>query len=250
MRYVVARVPISMSFSISRGILAMMQKGIFVVIDGIDGSGKATQARLLAERLIREGKTVHKIDFPRYGTPLFGELLGECLAGKHGDFLHLDPKIASTLYALDRFEASSQITTWLSEGAIVIADRFSSSNQIHQGGKIIDPVKREAFLSWLFKMEHEVLGIPRPDAVIYLRVPVDVSQTLLKKEREAKNSALHGETQDTVEKDRMYLERSFESAERLSEAPNWHRIECTEEDAMRNPEAIHEDVYAVVSALV
>src|SRR5262245_7412995 len=119
-----------------------MKKGIFVVIDGIDGSGKATQTRLLVERLRKEGRPVEKIDFPRHGTPNYGELISECLAGKHGDFVHLDPKIASTLYALDRYEASPQIRSWLDEGKVVIADRFSSANQIHQGGKIIDAEKR------------------------------------------------------------------------------------------------------------
>ena len=227
-----------------------MQKGIFVVIDGIDGSGKATQSRLLTERFRAEGRAVEKVDFPRYGTPLFGELLGECLAGKHGDFLHLDPKIASTLYALDRYEASEQIRAWLAEGKVVIADRFASSNQIHQGGKIMDAAKRDAFLAWIDKMEHEVLNVPRPDAVVYLRVPIETSLELLSKEREAKNTALDGETADVVEKDRMYLERSFESAERLSTADNWHAIDCVENGAIRSPEAIHEDVHSQVSALL
>ncbi len=227
-----------------------MQNGIFIVIDGIDGSGKATQSRLLMERLAKEGRQVEKIDFPRYGTPLFGELLGECLAGKHGDFLHLDPKIASTLYALDRYEASEQIRAWLAEGRVVIADRFASSNQIHQGGKIMDAGKRDAFLAWIDKMEHDVLNVPRPDAVVYLRVPVETSLELLSKERAAKNTALDGETTDVVEKDRMYLERSFESAERLSVAPNWHTVDCVEGGALRSPDAIHQDVYGQVSTLL
>lgn len=227
-----------------------MQKGILVVIDGIDGSGKATQAKLLAERLAAEGRSVEKIDFPRYDSPMFGEFLGECLAGKHGDFLHLDPKIASTLYALDRYEASDRIRGWLAEGKVVIADRFASSNQIHQGGKIVDQGKRDAFLDWIGKMEHEVLKVPRPDAVVYLRVPIEISLALLAKEREAKNKALEGEAQDVVEKDRMYLERSIESAEHLSREPNWHAIECAEDGAIRSPEAIHEDVHKAVTALL
>ncbi len=227
-----------------------MQKGILVVIDGIDGSGKATQARLLCERLEKEGRSMEKIDFPRYDSPMFGEFLGECLAGKHGDFLHLDPKIASTLYALDRYEASPQIREWLAAGKVIVADRFASSNQIHQGGKIVDPAKRDMFLDWIGKMEHEVLNVPRPDAVVYLRVPIETSVELLAKEREAKNKALDGEAQDTVEKDRMYLERSRESAEHLSREPNWHAVECVEDGAMRSPDAIHEDVYKAVSKLL
>lgn len=227
-----------------------MEKGILAVIDGIDGSGKATQTKLLAERLRKEGRQVEKIDFPRYDAPLFGEFLGECLAGKHGDFLHLDPKIASTLYALDRYEASGQIREWLAAGKVVIADRFASSNQIHQGGKIVDAGKRDAFLDWIGKMEHDVLKVPRPDAVVYLRVPIEISLSLLAKEREAKNKALEGESQDIVEKDRMYLERSIESAEHLSREPNWHAVDCAEGGVIRSPEAIHEDVYKTVSALL
>lgn len=221
-----------------------MQKGIFVVIDGIDGSGKATQSRLLCERLTREGKVCEKMDFPRYNTPVFGELLGECLAGKRGDFLHLDPKIASTLYALDRYEASEQIQQWLSEGKTVIADRFSSSNQIHQGGKVVDAEKRDVFLAWIEHMEHEVLKVPRPDVVIYLRVPVATSLALLANERAAKNTHLENGEKDSVEKDQMYLERSFESAERLASThANWRTIECVSEGNLRAPEDIHEDVY-------
>lgn len=227
-----------------------MKTGAFVVIDGIDGAGKATQAQLLCERLTAEGIPNEKIDFPRYGQPFFGELLGECLAGKRGDFVHLDPKIASTLYALDRFEASEEIREWLMEGKVVVADRFSSSNQIHQGGKVVDAEKRNAFLSWIDRMEHDVLGIPRPHAVIYLRVPVDTSMALLSTQREAKNKELADGEKDSVEKDRMYLERSYESAEELAKNPDWHIIDCVENDEMRSREAVHDDVYKVVSGLL
>lgn len=225
-------------------------KGALIVLDGIDGSGKATQARLLADRLRAEGYAVEEISFPRYGTPLFGELLGECLAGKHGDFLHLDPKIASTLYALDRYEASAQIRAWCEEGKVVIADRYASSNQIHQGGKVRDEEKRAPFLSWLETMEHETLKVPRPDRIVYLRVPVEVSLKLLSKEREAKNVALEGETRDLAEKDRMYLERSYECAEALSKGNAWETIQCAPEGTLRTPEDIHEEVYAAVRALL
>lgn len=228
-----------------------MQKGLFVVIDGNDGSGKATQARLLIDRLAKEGIASEKIDFPQYDRTFFGTFTGECLAGKHGDFVHLNPKLASLPYALDRLETSPRIKEWIAAGKVVIADRFTSSNQIHQGGKIVDTGKRDAFLAWLDEMEHKVLGIPRPDAVIYLRVPVDTSLTLLQKKRETKNSTLGGESHDTVEKDRMYLERSVESAERLAATHDgWHQIECMKDGGIRTPEDIHEDVYAIVQKLV
>ena len=227
-----------------------MQKGLFVVIDGNDGSGKATQANLLIERLAKEGVMAEKIDFPQYDHNFFGKLVGECLAGKRGDFAHMDPKMASLPYALDRLETTPRIKQWLSEGKVVIADRFTSANQIHQGGKIVDGEKRDAFLAWLDEMEHDVLKIPRPDAVIYLRVPVEMSLKLLSEKRAAKNAELGAESQDTVEKDRMYLERSVESAERLASTNDtWHQVECLKDGAMRTREDIHEELFALLAKL-
>jgi dTMP kinase len=227
-----------------------MEKGMFIVLDGNDGSGKATQAALLAEYLKTQGVESEKMDFPRYHLNFFGALVGECLAGKHGDFLHMDPKIASSLYALDRLESTPQIQAARAEGKIIIADRFSSSNQIHQGGKIADVDERKTFLRWLDAMEHEVLGIPRPDAIIYLRVPVEVSLALLSEKRKAKSSELEDGQKDTVEEDRNYLERSHETANWLaSHQPNWHVIDCMKDDSMRSREDIHEEVARVVDSL-
>jgi dTMP kinase len=224
-----------------------MQKGIFLVLDGNDGSGKATQSRLLAEALTNDGCTVTTFDFPAYDRNFFGGFLGECLAGKHGDFLNLDPKIASTLYALDRLESSRAIQEALSCGSVVIADRFASSNQIHQGGKIDDPAERAAFLSWLSTMEHEVLSIPKPDLIIYLRVPVETSLALLTEKRARKNAHLVEGAKDTVEEDRAYLERSHETANWLSSREEtWRVIDCMEGGTLRSIESIHEQLLTLV----
>lgn len=225
--------------------------GTLIVIDGIDGSGKATQSQLLTERLLAEGHSAEKIDFPRYGRSVFGELLMECLAGKHGDFQHLDPKIASILYSLDRYEAATQLREWMQAGRIVIADRYSTSNQIHQGGKIVDVERRNAFLQWIERVEHDILDVPRPSGVIHLRMPVEVSARLIREAKVAKNPLLAAGEKDVVEKDRMYLERSFESAEHMAKNSTWHVVECMDGDRLRTPEEIHEDVYsAVVKMLV
>ena len=219
------------------------------MLDGNDGSGKATQAKMLAERLGNEGIASEKIDFPRYQDQFFGKLLAECLAGEHGDFVNLDPKLASLPYALDRQEASPQIRQWLLEGKIVISDRFTSANMIHQAGKIEDEEDRILFLSWLKEMEHGVLGVPVPDAVIYLDVPVEISLRLLQEKRSVKNHTLTGD-RDTVEEDRRYLERSHASARALAASEeHWHLIECMEGDSMRAPEDIHEEVYELVRKL-
>ena len=110
--------------------------GNFLVIEGSDGAGKATQTDLLVKRLRDEGRRVKTIDFPRYRDNHFGKLLRDCLDGKHGDFLKLDPRITSLVYAADRFESSKQIRRWLEEGADVVADRYVSANMLHQGSKI------------------------------------------------------------------------------------------------------------------
>ncbi len=142
-------------------------KGKLIVVDGADGSGKATQAALLAKALRKRGLGVKMIDFPQYQN-FFGALIGRYLAGEFGDFIKLDPYLVSVLYAADRFDSSRQIKNWLDKGYVVIADRYVSANQIHQGSKIEDPKKRKQFLDWLDEMEFQVFAIPRPDLVVYL----------------------------------------------------------------------------------
>lgn len=228
-----------------------MHQGVFIVLDGNDGSGKATQSRLLADYLKGRGIEVVLIDFPRYRENLFGALIGECLAGQHGDFLTMDPKIVSALYALDRYESSTAIRDALASGKVVIADRFASSNQIHQGGKIAQEEERQEFLAWLDRMEHEILNIPRPDKIIYLHVPVSLSLELLQKKRAAKNQLLADGARDVVEEDRAYLERSHETANWLAtEQPAWSVVHCVTEGGMRTTEDIHAEVRTIVEPLL
>src|SRR5450830_1055681 len=121
----------------------MERRGKLIVIDGTDGSGKATQARLLIKHLKHDGHKVKIIDFPKYSSNFFGKFIGHCLSEQYYNFVKVHPKIASVLYAADRFESSKKIEKWLKEGNIVIADRYASANQIHQGGKIANTKKRE-----------------------------------------------------------------------------------------------------------
>ena len=226
-----------------------MEKGLFIVLDGNDGSGKATQSKLLTEYFEAEGVAAHKVDFPAYDTNLFGELIGECLAGKRGDFLHMDPKIASVLYAADRQESAPAIREALLRGEVVIADRFSSSNQIHQGGKVEDEAERTEFLLWLDRMEHGVLEVPRPDLIIYLKVPVEISLKLLTEKRAAKNQHLGEAARDVVEEDRAYLERSHATANWLAQTQsNWQVIDCAPEGTMRSVEDIQTEIRSVLEA--
>lgn len=218
--------------------------GNFLVIEGSDGAGKATQTDLLVKRLRAEGRRVETIDFPRYKDNHFGQLLRNCLDGVHGDFLKLDPRITSLVYAADRFESSKQIRQWLEEGSDVVADRYVSANMLHQGSKISDPTAREEFLQWLDKTEHGVFEIPRPDIIIYLDAPYQVRKKLM--EEDTTRGAL-----DTVEVDEHYQTAHEVAATHLNELlDSWYHISCVEDEEMRLREAIHEDVYQTMKRVL
>ncbi len=225
---------------------------MFIAIEGIDGVGKATQTKMLSDALMCDGKECLTLEFPAYNQNTYGKLLGECLAGKRGDFVHMDPRVASTLYMVDRFESSPSIRAALLEGKVVISDRFSGSNQIHQGGKLTDEAERIELLDWFDYAEHVILGNPRPDAVIYLNAPVDVSLELLTKKRAAKSGSVVDGESDQVEKDREYLDNSHTMAEWLAKRyDHWHLIDCTDGNGkMRSREDIHADVIRVVTSLM
>lgn len=223
--------------------------GKFIVIDGIDGSGKATQTKLLAKRLTKAGIKTKTIDFPRYGKNFFGSLIGEYLAGAYGDFSEIDPRVASVLYAADRYESSAQIRAWLEAGYVVLADRYVSANQIHQGGKIKDPKEREKFMTWLAKMEFSVFKIPKPDLVIYLDVPFEVSREWLTQKiaQRSKKKYLKGR-KDVAEENLMYLKNSRASALALAEKQrDWERIECCQKMVCLPPEAVSDQVAEIVA---
>lgn len=225
--------------------------GKLIVIDGTDGSGKATQVRATKERFEKEGFLVETLDFPRYYDNFFGKEIGNALAGKYGDWAGTHPKIASVLYAADRFESSQQIRTWIEEGKIVILDRYVSSNQIHQGGKIDDEHERKNFLGWLDTMEHEIFGIPRPDLILYLNVPLKITQELLiQKGNKESKKYLEGrgdQHEDNIE----HLEAAKESGlKMIAETNNWHKIECTENNQLQSVEEINNKIYAKIKELL
>ena len=227
-------------------------KGKLIVIDGSDGSGKATQTKLLFERLKRDKIKVQTLDFPRYADNLMGKLIGEAIAGDHGDFVHLDPYITSVVFAADRFESSAAIREWLASGFIVVLDRYVSANQIHQGGKIADTRKRRSFLEWLDKLEYGVFGLPKPDITVYLHMPLLHSLELLKEKnaRDRKPYLKKGK-KDTFENDTNFLLNAQKSAQYLMRThKGWHKIECADKAGVLTREAIHEKVFKIVQAVL
>jgi len=226
-------------------------KGRFIIIEGVDGSGKKTQTDLLIKRLRKDAQRVKTIDFPQYDNNFFGKLIGECLAGKHGDFTKLDPKIASVLYAADRFESSEKIKKWLKAGNIVIADRYANSNQIHQGGKISDSRKRREFLEWLDEMEFDIFKIPKPDAIVYLNVPLRLSLQLLENSDAKKRKVYLNGKKDAHESDLQHLANAKKSALNLvRENNNWIDIKCAKNGVLSSREKIAEIVWNEVRKVI
>ena len=226
-------------------------KGRLIVIDGSDGTGKATQTKLLVDRLRKESIPVETLDFPQYEGNLFGKLIGECLSGLHGDFIGLDPKIASVLYAADRYESKQKIEKWLAAGKVVVLDRYVSANQMHQGGKIRNTKERKQFLQWLDQMEHGVFGLPRPDIILYLALPVEITLKLLQeKQLAAKKKYLTKGTRDQAESNVKHLLDAQQSALKLIQASNaWKKIICSNKKGILPREDIHEKIWSIVEPL-
>ena len=229
----------------------MAKKGKLIVIDGTDGSGKATQIDLLIKHLRKDGRRVKVVDFPEYYSNFFGKFIGHCLSEQYYNFVKTHPKIASVLYAADRYESGGKIKKWLKEGNIVVANRYASANQIHQGGKIANTKKRESFLAWLAEMEYGVFKIPKPDAVFYLSVPIPIVMKLITERNRQNSRAYLGKKKDVHEKDVHFLENSRKSALWLAKTQKgWIKIECAKGGKMETRENIHKEIYQKVNKII
>jgi len=228
-----------------------MKRGKLIVIDGTDGSGKATQTELLIKHLKKDGKKVKVVDFPDYYSNFFGKFIGHCLSEQYYNFVQIHPKIASVLYAADRFESKNKIAKWLKEGNIVIANRYASANQIHQGGKIANTKKREAFIKWLAEMEYEVFKIPKPDVIFYLNVPISIAIKLIRERNKGKVRGYLGKKKDVHEKDVNFLKNSSKSALWLAKTQkDWVKIECVQGGVLSSREDIHQKIYEKVKKVI
>ncbi len=211
--------------------------GKLIVIEGLDGSGKATQAKLLAEELRQQGREVRQISFPNYdsdSSALIKMYLSGAFGSKPDD---VNAYAASSFFAVDRYAGyKSDWGAFYDRGGIVIADRYTTSNAVHQCSKLPQD-QWDTYLDWLFRFEYEQLGIPAPDQVIYLQADPAVSQKLM-------TARYHGDEgkKDIHESDLEYLHRSRLAAEYCAEKLGWKTISCTEAGEMRTVEDIHRDI--------
>ena len=220
--------------------------GKLIVLEGTDGSGKATQARMMGQRLQREGIAFREIDFPRYGNP-FAEpanlYLHGALGSEPGD---VNAYASSVLFAVDRFASyKEEWGTFYEQGGVVIANRYTTSNAVHQAVKCA-PEERGDFLRWLDDFEHEKLGLPRPDLVLYLDMPTQRAVELLRRRESDTNT--HA---DIHELDTQYLAACRECALQAAGLLGWKVISCVDQDGqVRSIQDIQQEVWSLTAPLL
>ena len=217
--------------------------GKLIVIEGTDGSGKSTQFRLLTDRLESEQVKFQKLVFPQYSEPS-SALIRMYLGGEFGKSpSDVNAYAASAFYSVDRYASYRKVWgKWYEEGGLVASDRYTTSNAVHQASKEPED-KREDFLNWLYDFEYDKLGLPRPDLVIYLDVPTDFTEKMLRhRETETHTHA------DIHEQDMQYLATCRRMGRAAAEHYGWTVIRCVRDGAMRSMEDIHEEIYRHVAA--
>ena len=217
--------------------------GKLIVIEGTDGSGKSTQFRLLTDRLESEQVKFQKLVFPQYSEPS-SALIRMYLGGEFGKSpSDVNAYAASAFYSVDRYASYRKVWgKWYEEGGLVVSDRYTTSNAVHQASKEPED-KREDFLNWLYDFEYDKLGLPRPDLVIYLDVPTDFTEKMLRHRESETNT--HA---DIHEQDMQYLATCRRMGRAAAEHYGWTMIQCVRDGAMRSMEDIHEEIYRHVAA--
>ena len=211
--------------------------GKLIVIEGLDGSGKSTQLDLLYKNLLENGIDCKSVSFPDYDNPsstLVRMYLGGEFGSKPGD---VNAYAASVFYSVDRYSSfKAKWGEYYNGGGCVVSGRYTTSNAVHQASKL-DEKDWESFLSWLYDFEYNKIGIPKPDKVIFLDMPIEVSQKLLTKRYEGDNSK-----KDIHESDTEYLNKCRNAAIFTAKYSNWEIIPCSENGNARSIEDISKDV--------
>jgi dTMP kinase len=237
-------IPFVLSHFFTEVINLKNRKGKLIVIDGGDGSGKTTQSELLIDHLTKSGHKVKYMDFPRYYRSFHGRVVGRFLNGEFGSLDRVSPYLSALAYAVDRAGTKEEIDAWLSQGGILVCNRYATSSMAHQGARL-PKEKQDEFIQWLDELEYKVHKIPREDVVIYLYVQwkIGYKLTLLKKERKYVNGQL-----DIAEKDMNHRRQSEDLYLRLArERKNWITIDCVENGKILPKEVIHQKILTALN---
>ena len=216
--------------------------GKLIVIEGTDGSGKSTQFRLLTEAVAASGREFQKLVFPQYKEES-SALIRMYLGGQFGDKpSDVNAYAASAFYAVDRYASYKKVWgEWYEQGGLVLSDRYTTSNAVHQASKE-PPENRGEFLRWLYEFEYDKLGLPRPDLTIYLDVPTEYTEQLMRS-----REAATGTSADIHEQDLEYLSTCRRMGKKAAQYYGWTVIDCVQDGAMRSIEDIHEEIYRHVA---
>ncbi len=217
------------------------KKGKFIVLDGIDGSGKATQTQKLVEFLKSEGYKIAQFDFPQYSKPS-AYFVEKYLNGRYGKFLKVGPYKASLFYALDRFDVRDKMEKALREGKIVLSNRYVAANMGHQGSRISDSKVRAEFFYWVQHLEYDIFEIPRPDLNILLHLPAKLAQKLVDKKQ--KRAYLTKGKRDLHEASRTHLSRAERTYREIARFDPQHfvLINCMKNGSLMSIDEVHAKV--------
>ena len=223
-----------------------MSKGKLIIIEAGDGSGKATQTKALYDHLVRDGYRVHRIEFPDYEADS-SMLVRMYLRGDFGGHAEdVNAFAASTFFAVDRYASfRMKWKEFYDNGDIILADRYTTSNMVHQAVKLTDAKEREAFLDWLWDFEFVKIGLPVPDKVVFLDMDPHVADKLI-----AARAEETGAEKDIHEKDTSYLHRCHAAYLELAEKYDWSKVICSEGGEPRSIAAIHDEVYEAVKTVL
>lgn len=223
-----------------------MTTGKLIVLEGTDGSGKGTQFKLLVSALTAKNIPFATLDFPRYGQSLFADLAGRMLKGDFGGITAVPSELAVLPYACDRWLIKADLIKWLSEGKLVISNRYTASSAVYQAAKLPTDCQ-QAFIDWVYKLEQETIGLPHEDLVIFCHIPLPVAETLVNKK--TSRNYLGAQKKDIYEADRVIQEavdRLYQSIAKNN--PKWKTIECVRDSALRTPQEIHKDILDELAA--
>lgn len=219
------------------------------VIEGVDGSGKSTQIKLLASHLAYRGYKCEFLHFPRTGAPFFGELIARFLRGEFGTLDEVDPYLVAMLYAGDRKDAANIINGWLNKNRIVLLDRYTYSNIAYQCAKIEDTEARDKLMKWILALEFGHFGIPRPDLSFFLDVPYSFTEKKLSSKRLGKDRTYLNGTTDIHEASLNFQKKVREIYLNVAASDNnLVVIDCHDDNGhMQKPEVISSNILRIIS---
>lgn len=222
---------------------------MFIVLEGVDGSGKSTQIAALREMFAQRGIPTEYLHFPRFDAPFFGDLIARFLRGELGSIEQVDPYVVAMLYAGDRRDAASMIRGWIEQGKVVICDRYVYSNIGYQCAKVASDEERVRLREWILSLEYDYFAIPRPDVSLFLDVPFAFTERkLLQEQREGDDRAyLHGKKD--IHEQSMDLQRQVRQVyiDAAECDKTMHVVDCSVEGEMASPEEIFSRIKRVIT---